>query len=99
MISISNIKQRMVEIVGHETGEEQWTRLFATQNSGARTVQVLKSNKTLKGCGNQALVNYNSERNRRSQNKLLNYPGYDCLLFHHNSNCEESVRQKAEPHY
>lgn len=79
-----------------EAGEGNCTRLFPTQESVARIVRILQSNKTLNGGVNQVLADCSIKRKRRAPDKIFRYLGYDYLLSHHSSQSEESVRRKAE---
>lgn len=94
--SISSAEQGLQKAVEHKGGEEQWTGLFPTQESVARIVQIMQSNKTVKGHGNQALTECNSARKSRARPKRFQYFGYDCLLSCHRSNSEKFVSRKAE---
>lgn len=53
---ISCAEWGLQKIVEHEANEKQWTWLFLTQELAAHVVQVLQSNKTLKGRVNLALA-------------------------------------------
>lgn len=96
MPSILCAAQEPQKIVERGVGKEPWTRLFATQESVVHTVRILRSNKILKGCANQALAECNSVGKHRARYGFFPHLEYDCQFSAHCSNSEVSVRLKAE---
>lgn len=68
---ISSAEQRPQEVLEHEVGEGQKTRLFPTQESTAGTVGILQPKNILKENVNQALTDSSSARERRARDRFF----------------------------
>lgn len=67
----------MQEIAEHVASNEQWTRLFSTQEYTAHIVRILQLNNIIKGRVNQVLNNGNIAWKGRARNKHFQYLGYN----------------------
>lgn len=92
----SSVEKGLQEIVKYGADAARWTRLFWVQESIARIVWILLSNKFLKMLENIALVDCYSVKNCQKRSKHFQYLRYGCLLSRHSFNLEKSKRREVQ---